>query len=275
MSAEPAVEHVAGLPPPPLRPYASSMVGYRMSGLPSGIHLGMPSATVTLVISLDRPLTVTPDTGAPAELAACVGGPHTRAVAVHHDGTQHGIQVDLTPAGCRALLGVPAGEVASACLELGDVIGGRAQRLRDAVHEEAEWERRFALVVVTLSRTRAARPVDDRLDRTWRRIAATAGSVRVADLASATGWSTRQLTERFTREYGMGPKTACRLSRFGRAHRLLQAGRPGAEVAARCGYADQPHFVRDWREFTGTTPTGWVASDDLAFVQDRVGACSA
>lgn len=251
-------------PPSHLRPYVARAVGYRFSGLSPGTHLGMPSGLLTVVVSLDQDLTVTPVDEATRALGVCLGGPHTRAVEIHHDGSQHGVQLDLTPAGARALLGVTAAEVSGACVELADLIGSRATMVRDALHEIPSWTERFELVQAELFGDEAAPTVDDRLTRTWARIMHSGGAVAVRELADDAGWSTRQLTDRFSREFGMGPKTACRLTRFGRAHRLVQGGTPGAEVAARCGYADQSHLVRDWRAFTGTTPTGWLASDDLA-----------
>lgn len=250
--------------PPALRPYVARAVGYHFAGLEPGTHLGMPSGQLTVVISLDQDITVTPLDEPTRALGVCLGGPHTRAVEIHHDGRQRGVQLDLTPAGCRALLGVTAAELTGACVELGDLIGSRATLVRDALHEIPSWARRFDLVGGELFAGLSTAVVDDRLSRARARIEASGGAVTVAELADDTGWSTRQLSDRFTREFGIGPKTACRLARFQRAYRLVQRQVPGAEVAARCGYADQSHLVRDWKDFTGTTPSAWAASDDIA-----------
>lgn len=73
-------------------------------------------------------------------------------------------------------------------------------------------------------------------------------------MAERSGWSRRRLTTVFTAEYGMGPKQAARLFRFDHARRRLEAGGAIADVAAACGYADQAHLTREFRDFTGHPP---------------------
>ncbi len=67
----------------------------------------------------------------------------------------------------------------------------------------------------------------------------------------------------------MSPKLAARVVRFDRARRMLQS--PGCrtigDVAATCGYYDQPHFDRDFVDLAGCPPSRWMA-DELRFVQD-------
>jgi AraC-like DNA-binding protein len=67
----------------------------------------------------------------------------------------------------------------------------------------------------------------------------------------------------FRRELGLPPKTLARLVRFERAHRLTsRAATEGwAAVAADAGYYDQAHLIRDFRAFSGSTPTRAPASD--------------
>ncbi len=59
---------------------------------------------------------------------------------------------------------------------------------------------------------------------------------------------------------------AARVIRFHRARHVLQrnvgGGRPNiAGVAAQCGYFDQAHLNRDWQQFTGLSPTNWIAHE--------------
>ena len=66
----------------------------------------------------------------------------------------------------------------------------------------------------------------------------------------------------------LGPKDLARVVRFERSRLLLRGAGWAtiAEVASRCGYYDQAHLAREWRDLAGVAPTGWLAGDDLAAV---------
>ncbi len=96
--------------------------------------------------------------------------------------------------------------------------------------------------------------------------------------------SHRTLIARFRTCVGFPPKTIARLPRFNRAVRSLSrlsgtranepvskpyievrqaedrsvGAIPWADLAADCGYFDQPHLVREFREFAGSTPAAFL-----------------
>src|SRR4029453_17294987 len=78
-----------------------------------------------------------------------------------------------------------------------------------------------------------------------------AGGSSAADTADALGWPPRSLHRRCVAAFGYGPAVLRRVLRFRRALALLHAGVAPAEVAARTGYADQPHLSREVRAFSG------------------------
>ena len=83
----------------------------------------------------------------------------------------------------------------------------------------------------------------------------------VGALAQEVGWSRRHLVTRFRQQVGLPPKTIARVVRFEGLLRRV-AGTGGAawsRIAAECGYYDQAHMNRDFREFAGTTPTEYLA----------------
>ncbi|SDH05590.1 AraC-type DNA-binding protein [Lentzea fradiae] len=252
------VEHVAGLPHPRLRPFVTRYSGYRMRTEP-GVHRGLPSRSLTLVVTLDGTVDL-PD----GRFAALCGGLHDEAVLISHDGFQHGVQCDLTPLGMRALFGVPAGELSCTTVGL-DALGVPDVELRERLRTAVTWADRFACLDVVLGGL--VRPVRQRPEVAWawQRLATGAP---VGEIAAEVGWSRQHLSARFAAEYGLTPKVVARVMRFERANRMLRGERRPTltEVAAACGYTDQAHLNRDWRALCGATPTEWIAAE-LPFVQ--------
>jgi len=262
-------EGYAGRPHPALAPYVNRIVGYRIAGMSPGVHIGMPSSFLTLIVTLDDPVVVQAPGGPVATFAAMVGGLHDRPVAIHHEGHQHGIQLDLTAAGARALFGRPAGELTQELVNLSDLLDPADRGLADQAADQPTWPAKVAVVERALLRRLdpavVARP---ELGQAWDQIRRSRGTVPVWAVAAEVGWSARHLAEQFRAEYGFGVKTAARIVRFDRSRSLVSARRPLAEVAALCGYADQAHLNRDWRQFAGTSPGRWEQVDQLAFFQD-------
>lgn len=253
-------------PSPRLAAWVGRVVGYRIAGFPAGIHLGMPSGTVTLVIPLDEPLVVSDaEVPAPRRFDSVVAGLATAPAHIHHNGNQHGVQLALRPGAIRALFGVPPSEVAETSYELTDVMGRSAAPLRERLHETSSWAQRFALVEeALLPADHPALEAAPEVAQAWQVIRGSAGAVPIHEVARSVGWSMRHLQQRFRAEFGITPKEAARVSRFERSLPLVSAGRmPLATVAARCGYADQAHLNRDWRDLAGTSPTRWLADDVL------------
>lgn len=84
----------------------------------------------------------------------------------------------------------------------------------------------------------------------------TRAGASVAAIADRVGFSARQLHRRCLPVFGYGPRRLGRVLRLGTAIDLVRAGKPLAEVASDCGYADQAHLTREMRALAGTTPTG-------------------
>lgn len=83
---------------------------------------------------------------------------------------------------------------------------------------------------------------------------------RIGQVARALEISTRHLERTFRREVGLTPKQYSRLLRFRRMLDALDHSNPGwADLAARAGYSDQPHLVREFREFAGLAPRACLA----------------
>lgn len=265
-------EHVRGTPAPALRPYVAFYSGYRDVDVPPARHRGLPSPYLTLIFTLDDPLTVAQHVDrrvAPSSFDVLVGGLHTVPALIVHNGRQSGIQLAVHPLGARALLGLPAGELAGQDVAADAVLGPFGDRVRGQLLEASTWQERFAVLdEMLLGRLADATSPAAEVRHAWRRLLRCGGAVPITTLAREVGWSSRHLQGRFAAEFGLTPKTAARVMRFDRARRALTGVRGEvADVAAACGYADQSHLVRDFQQFAGCSPTTWFA-EEFRNVQD-------
>ena len=91
---------------------------------------------------------------------------------------------------------------------------------------------------------------------------ALSAGVRVGEVAEALGVLPRTLRRRFTAQVGLSPKRFARVQRLQRVVRDLdgRAQVDWAGLAARHGYADQPHLVEEFRALVGVTPTQYLRS---------------
>src|SRR6185437_4040875 len=97
--------------------------------------------------------------------------------------------------------------------------------LRDRVMTAASWPERFAILDEILLRQLVTKNTGAALApevlHAWGPLLRAGGAVRVADLATETGWSGRHLASRFRTETGQPPKAAARVIRFDRAKQTL------------------------------------------------------
>ena len=185
---------VVGTPPPHLRPLVPRWTGYHVRG-PAGVHHGVPSRSMTVAIALDGTI----DLLRPRRSRQAVtGGLRSSPVLIEHGEVQHGVQLELTPLGTRALFGVPAGALAETVVDLDDVLGPAAGELLERLTSATTWADRFAQLAGVLERL--ARPAElpsAELGLAWRRLTASHGAVAVRELAEHAA---HDEPERFTTE---------------------------------------------------------------------------
>jgi AraC-like DNA-binding protein len=81
------------------------------------------------------------------------------------------------------------------------------------------------------------------------------GKLTSRDAQQRSGVGERQWERLFEERTGIRPKLLERIGRFRRALALSREGLARVDIAQRCNYADQAHLVRDFRHFTGASPT--------------------
>lgn len=263
--------------PPHSAPGVTSMVGYRALDVPETVHRGLPSSTLTFIVSLDEGVEAARTADAlPAARPTPIllGGLHEQASHVRQRRGQAGVQVALHPLAARALFGVPAAELSVTDFDAAPVLGRASERLHQRVADTRGWPDAFALVAQHLVAGRRHRAsVRPEVAYAWHLLERSRGRAPVAAVADQVGLSQRHLTTLFRREVGHTPKTVAMLMRFEYATaRIADAARRRrrvdlAGIAGEAGYADQAHLTREFVRFAGVPPGVWLA-EEFQNIQD-------
>jgi AraC-like DNA-binding protein len=97
------------------------------------------------------------------------------------------------------------------------------------------------------------------------------GASRVAEIQQRAGYSPRHFIALFRAALGLTPKHYYRVKRFAMALQGLAGSNAEglADLAATAGYSDQAHLTREFREFSGVTPTQYRPRDPSSILHHR------
>jgi len=247
------------LPDPALDGIVSDICGYRETAAGHFRNVEYASLTVPLVFSFAEPFAIglgkAPDDN--DRFASFAAGLFAGPVMIESFGTACCIQVNFTPLGARRFFRLPMSELTDSMVVLDDVLGAEGMALREQLGNAPDWASRFDLAE-TFVTTRLASAAETPLEIAWAydRIIASGGRARISAIAEKLGWSRKHLAGSFSNAIGIGPKTLSRIVRFNRALGLSRQDQSDwADIAADCGYADQAHLVREFRQLAGDPPT--------------------
>lgn len=84
------------------------------------------------------------------------------------------------------------------------------------------------------------------------------GEFSLEELERATGHSRWQLSRDFRAMFGTSPYRYLTLRRLDLARRMMRDGGAIAEIAHECGFSDQSHLGRVFKQTYGLTPRAWL-----------------
>ncbi|GJM34757.1 MAG: hypothetical protein DHS20C18_37580 [Saprospiraceae bacterium] len=176
-------------------------------------------------------------------------------VQMPRDNTVFGI--NIRPEAMVKLFGIPIGDLWNDCIETETLLGKEfsvfVRQLQDATTDEL----RVQLANKHLmERLKKAQTTSGYVVNAANKIWYTGGNMSVDALSKEVFICRRQLERTFKEMLGVSPKMYGRICRFSRAFKLMEH-KPYAtwsDVTYTCGYADQAHFIRDFKAFTGEPP---------------------
>jgi AraC-like DNA-binding protein len=151
-------------------------------------------------------------------------------------------------------------------VDLMDVSGGMVNGLRTRLLETGEWNQRITLVEDFLLQRLS--PAERRYNKValvsdiMREIKREDFFDRIEDIATRYGITSRYLQKLFLQYTGLTPKLYSKINRFQHSLRLVtRKDSSFTSIAYDCGYFDQSHFIREFKSFTGLTPSGYASEN--------------
>jgi AraC-like DNA-binding protein len=254
------------IPPPSLSNFVDMFWSYEGYDPPHSRERVVPTGTMQLIVNLrEEELRVydRQDHRCSQSLGvSLISGTHSRFVVIDTASQASTVGVHFKAGGAQPFLGVSAGEMRDANVPLDALWGTKATELRDRLLEAQTPEVRFGVLkralLVQVTRPLTHHPAVAFALREFQGMTRTR---TVKEVSKRTGLSQRRFIQLFREEVGLTPKLFCRIRRFQEVIRLVGNEKrvEWVEVALRCGYFDQAHFVHDFRAFSGTTPTNYLA----------------
>jgi AraC-like DNA-binding protein len=189
---------------------------------------------------------------------AVVSGAHSRPFVKATYRRSSVIGVHFRPAGAALFFAEPLGRLSNSHLAAEDFWGRQIRELREQLLEATSPRAMFDLLEAALTR-RIVQPSQHQqiIRQAVNRFVAEPTSNTVRQVADASGYSPKRFIKLFQNYVGLTPKVFRRVLRFQTV--LERVGKHAAvnwaKLAVDCGYFDQSHLIRDFREFAGIRPS--------------------
>ncbi|UTA66679.1 AraC family transcriptional regulator [Emticicia sp. 21SJ11W-3] len=174
------------------------------------------------------------------------------------------IQVVFQPGGFYRLTGIPSFHLTNQYLDAEAVLGAELGRLNEQLANISHYPAMIPavenyLMSLLFKSTYQLRPID----KLGLVMLENPGGYTLDQLAKEACLSAKQLERNFNERMGINPKYFARIIRFDKAFRMKNAypHKDWLSIALDCGYYDYQHLVRDYKEFTGATPTAFYLQD--------------
>ncbi|MBN8505387.1 MAG: AraC family transcriptional regulator [Burkholderiales bacterium] len=172
-------------------------------------------------------------------------------------------QIEFEPGALHRLLGLNLDELTDRYVDAEAALPSGIRALADLIEEEDQPSAQMAAAErYLLGLVQACRRRELAADRVAARLIEHPDSL-LEPLARMNGLSLRQLQRQAPQSLGVGPRLLARIARFDRAVRTATSPTAGSllQLAVDAGYHDHQHLARDFRQFTLSTPSAFLARE--------------
>jgi AraC-like DNA-binding protein len=184
-------------------------------------------------------------------------GQLTRPLEIEPTGETGIFSVRFHPEGFLPFTTVPIKEMENTAVSLEKLFGKDGQEIGQQVLNANSTSERIKLIeIFLLDQLTDIETIDRIVKSTVETIITANGQLSVDELSQLTQVNRRQLLRKFSAAIGLSPKQLSRTIRLQAALKMLLSDQFSnlAELAYENEYYDQAHFIKEFKEFTGSTP---------------------
>lgn len=252
--------YVSYRPGPPLNEFVEYL-WLIQGGQAQRLEKILPSGTIELVVNLENNQIHIHDPQQPERYqrlsGAVFSGTYSRPFICNALQHQAIMGVHFKPGGAFPFLGADACELTNAHANLADLWGTSGLELRERLCTGSTPQERFRIMEAVLQSRLHNHNISQLPIKTVLKMMVSVGNrASLRQVSRELGFSQRRFIEIFSSLVGLTPKVFCRILRFQQARVLAEKLETPdwAELAVTCGYFDQSHLIKDFREFSGSTP---------------------
>lgn len=234
------------------------------AALPHRIERIMPTGTASVIINLaeDELREYGPNGVLQRYRGAALVGSRCEYSLIDTEEQQAVMGVQFQPGGSWPVLGIAADELRNSYAGLEELWGPMGRTLRERILLAPNaWQRLQLLAQALVTRlTENQHALHPAVSFAIQRLHGAQQLETIEQLSHRAGISARRLARLFSIEVGLTPKLYARVLRFNRviAATFGNTQVDWQDIALRCGYFDQAHFIRDFKAFSGLTPSEYL-----------------
>ncbi|HEV7781410.1 MAG TPA: helix-turn-helix domain-containing protein [Chitinophagaceae bacterium] len=179
-------------------------------------------------------------------------------------GVSNIVAARFLPEGLAPFLKIPVTHLENKAVDLESLFGSAGKELEEKVIAAVKTGERIGLIEIFLLSLLTEPAAIDMITRNCVDIILRSqGQLDITELAGKANVNRRNMERKFVSMIGMSPKQLSRVVRLQATIKMLgqQKFTSLTSLAYENGYYDQAHFIRDFKEFAGTSPKSFFAGN--------------
>ncbi|HVV06926.1 MAG TPA: helix-turn-helix transcriptional regulator [Puia sp.] len=242
-----------------LKPYIRHYYLFHSTSDAPFVDTVFPSGDMEMIFNLGEGAWWTDDKpNPPIEL----WGQITRPLTIRSTGRHTMLGIRFYPHSTAYFLSGDISALNDQVLDLGDILGNPVKQLHTRLLATPDTTKKIALLessLIHLLTKAEKRSVGiDKAGHILKSMAQDPSDLKINAIAALHGITSRYLNKLIHQHTGLTPISFQKIRRFQFSLKLIaKNNQPLTAIAYDCGYFDQAHFIKDFKSFTGLTPSAY------------------